>query len=405
MKDKAILRYRPQSTIFMPSKVELVGEKLCWGPDAHLRLPSSQREGDEFHIIELVERPVDGLLHDFIALENASAKDILAFTLARGVLAIDPLVYVKGGAERIAILDACLNPVFSYQELTSVYWYLASRFGAVVRLMNALKEGRKIDGDLALEFIYFSGVSDINTLSPLLQYETLWSIVSHCWTHATIPVMPTVSGLKGRGLVARREEEPPDPNRSGTPLPGRPEMSILFGAWEDGSHWDMVKSSRTHMGPDGEPDGTVTPRDEYLGAFSPETAIPEGQSEEMEGEGYSQSSSGEWVKPYTHYMTDAGYQPHSASRPSALYNALVFQLMLEVTLEEDTYFCSQCNKPYLYDPEKARKPKPGESSSEYGNSKPRRGRPTAFCCWDCRRNYDTADRSRSRAAAKFNSVT
>lgn len=364
MRDTGILRFSSQSSLIMPAEVGLEDDMLCWGTGRYGR--HSPQKAKEYHA-QFAARPVAGVLRDFIGLADAAPERVLAFARARGVLGIDPLVTAlwQEGDERFPFADDS----FDYIEPVAGYTGLAAHFAGILRIMGAIKAGRKIDdGDLFQCIRGRWGLRNSDSFPPSLKHELLWLTVSECWDQATIKLMP--SSISPLAMI-----EPENPYPFFT-VPHSREITIKFGEWRDGHDWDREHSLQTRPGD--------------------MIALPEWH----EGRDTGDRSSGEWLKPYRDYATEDFYALHAGSRPSALYGALVFQLLQELTLEEDTYFCSQCARAYPYDPDRARKPAKGEDPKDWGNSKPREDRATAFCSELCRGRYKTEDKQRRRAARK-----
>ncbi|MBV9851648.1 MAG: hypothetical protein JO250_18420 [Armatimonadetes bacterium] len=75
--------------------------------------------------------------------------------------------------------------------------------------------------------------------------------------------------------------------------------------------------------------------------------------------------------------------PDQSQRPSPLFNLLAYQLVSELYLAPETFFCSQCLKPY--------------TPSESGVNRPRADKKNAFCGKACRKAYKKEYDRRRRA--------
>jgi len=375
MRDTEMLRFRSQSHLSMPAKLEMVGDMLCWGTDGHAK--HSLQDIEEYEA-QFVARPVAGVLREFITLADATPEKVLGFVQSRGVLGIDPLVTLSCHNEDIGGIEGPFRDCsFDYAEPAWAYTRLASHFACIARIMGSLKTGRKVDDSDLLRCIGDRwGSIEVDGLTPSFKHKLLWVVVSECWHRTTIKLMPSCFDA----LVQKGER-----TIQGVDLlaftPSHSQISVQFGDWRDGLNWDMESSRRTRPG------GMIALPEDYIG-----------------GDGCDHSS-GERVMPYCDYAAEDFYSPHARSRPSSLYNALVFQLMQALTLKEGEHFCRQCEKVYTYDPEKARKPAKGEDPKHWGNSQPRIDRPKSFCSEWCRRQHDTEDKRRSRAAARSRMIT
>lgn len=375
MRDMEILRYIPQGEMHMPSDVRLNGDFLYW------EHPMSGFKCDDNGEIVSSLCPTDGCLHDFAALADAAPEQILRFAQTRGVLGILPFV-------RIAADDR-----FAYYEPTFAYNMLAGRMRGIIRIMDALKKGKRPANTDMLDASGFTkdvlarsanSTRDWTGLRSPGWHFCLFQNVANLWSHADIKI--TLAGL--------------DMMHENLTLDTRAGAVIEFGEWGDGVAWDqshsfpardrdmMIEAIRAYFS--GQNPDHAKSNDELL--LPPELIMPND---------YNQTYGPEMVIHYLREIRiDFEHLAFKTKRPSALFNVLAFQLLKEVMLPEGMIFCSQCDQLYEYNPDKARKPIRGENSKEWGNSKPRKGRATAFCSEWCRQQYDTEDKRRSRAAAK-----
>jgi hypothetical protein len=109
---------------------------------------------------------------------------------------------------------------------------------------------------------------------------------------------------------------------------GRGALSVSFGSWYEGFQWEDNEWCR---------DGVRSPLEEL-------------------------------------FLRAKMYIPLSTQRPSPLFNVLCFQLLKEVALEENSYWCTTCSGYFIHTP-------------DIGMSKPRKDKSVAFCSLLCRDNY------------------
>ena len=365
------LRCQPQPFLQMPVDIWLEDDMLRWrvGPSDPLCLQYAEEATEEAskgapEYSGFAIRPVTGSLDDFTVLADAGPEGVLAFARARGVLAIDPLVTPVRGARAF---DAEPIPTYDYAETVASYLEMASHFRRVVEIMAAVKSGDIRKEDLRRWARGMWEVPDDFRTSPSDMHREVWSDVEKCWDFAEITILPAVFGRGPRASVGK-----------GRPFSFAHDVAVWFGDWIDGFQWDHGAARRTRPG------AMVTAPDYYV---------------RPEAQGYRESHD-EWVMPYREYIAQTNYEPHQDSRPSALYNSLMFQLLKIVTLKENQYACSNatCKKGvYTYDPERARKPVGQENHDDWGNSQPRVDRQTSFCSESCRDSYEAADKREGRA--------
>ncbi len=366
MSDTGILRYRVPSSLAMPATIELDGDLLRWEiRDVYsLARPGEQAE-------QYARRPTSGCLKEFTRLASAGPGEVLAFTQSRGVLSIEPLVMASGKGKMS-------NTGLAYAEPVFVYTQMAARFASILSVAASLKEGREVKYQDMIGCYEPSIRRTLEGTEPRAAsraaYDLLWFTIKDCWKSASIEM--TLVGLEAA-------EDGLNFNSS--------EIMLLFGVWENGLTWDFGMAARARGS-----ETIAAPQHHRLEALL--EALEEGAKaatiDTLKKEGYSEAPSGELVIPYRDYLHGGGSYPRPHMRPSPLFNLLAFQLLKEVSSVAGKEVCTQCEKLYTYDPDKAKRPRdPIEAAdtSTWGNSKPRKDRPTAFCSEKCRKEYDAAD--------------
>ena len=275
-------------TLSVPGRVQLVGDDLCFDI-AYSRLGPW----------ETVSRPAEGCLKAFVRLARSSPAGVLDFVRRHGVLGIVPEVKIERGARE-------------YREPVAAYIQLAAQARSILEVMGHLKEGDVVTGtEIGAMFSpdVRGGYLALGTVPSGWAYQRVLNAFAAWQRSATLRI-----GVWG---AAGPIPAPPFEPRAGTGAANDwPCFQVDYGHWIDGFMWDLRASGR-------KAGGHPTPFD-TLGDY--QTLIDSGRS----------------IEEYEDIRQRL--LPRAGQRPSPLFNALVFQLMLEITLEEGTFFCAGCRE-------------------------------------------------------------
>ena len=368
------LQYQQQAEIFSPVDVTITDGVLRWTVNF-----TAQGHGIDRRCFQLT--PIAGALKDLLKLADGRAESVQDFVLRRGVLGIAPhLDLVTWDGQKS-------THTLSYREPIGVYQHLACKARTLLDMMHLIKEGTAIartDARLSHmggtwnewsqyweKFKYENGFCS-GSLPPDQEYTRLLIAAQEWYMVADIRL--TLSGLE----VTPMEDDMPSRLRAGwlnamlTPTQS-PSFLLDWGDWHDGTEWDRQQAGQQYYGDWHRPD------------YGP----PEWELE---------ANAGSWSPSL----------PSKRQRPSALFNALAFQLMQELALPKDTFWCIQCGKPYTLDDRYER----DQAANRYGEKRivhyPRKPRKDTggFCSSECEEERKRVQWCESkRRGAKKNGTT
>ena len=368
------LQYQQQAEILSPVEVTITDGVLRWTVDFN-----ANGHGIDRRCFRLM--PVAGALKDFLKLADGEPESVQDFVLRRGVLGIAPHL-------DLVTWDGHKNTyTLSYREPIGVYQYLACKARTLLDMMHSLKEGTPIartDARLSCmggtwnewsqyweKFKYENGFCS-GSLPPGQEY-TLLLIQAQGW-YTVADIRLTLSGLE----VTHMGDDVPSRLRAGltnTVLAPTQSPSFLldWGDWHDGTEWDRERTGQFY-------------RKDWQKVDFPH---PEWELA---------ANAGAWSPTL----------PSKTQRPSALFNALSFQLMQQLALPKDTFWCIQCGKPYTLDDRYER----DQAANRYGEKRivhyPRKPRKDTggFCSSECEAERKRVQWCESkRRGAKKNGAT
>ena len=315
------LRYRTKSSIRVPSNIALVEGLLQWDV-----------EYDANGKRDFSECSVSRCLEEFAALAEATEAEILAFTQRHGVLGVMPDVWMSEGSCRLDARHRTSCRV-TYEESPRIYARMALIVRHIRATMHYVRTGRKVNGREAELFRQVTRYAPdkIEYKSQAEAHRAVQRVVRAWQKVASLSLGLWPSDLDNNESISC-------------------DFWLDFGTWEQGHEWDQ------RFGGDSQNDSQRTLYNHY------NDASPDGQSA-MEHL-YRFSSQSDWLNTI----------PSSSCRPSPLFSVLALQLIQEIALPRDHYFCSRCGRTYPYN----------ETTKEAGASRPRSDRLTSFCHADCR---------------------
>lgn len=270
-----------EASIEAPAQAQLDGEYLRWRYDHKALKPL----------------PAAKALSGFIRLSSGAPEKILAFVQTHGVLGIVPEVSFQ-------------LPLFHYREPLRVYSELAAQARAIVKTMHRLKHrGGRLAPLTAAEAnaLYPVEFARCYTGKAAVSEEWMYGCVLTAFSRWQQCCDLKLNTQGGAGFFPMESNLLRDTGKIEWPR-----FHLRYGHWIEGCEWDMEACDLVPG------NGLHAPLNLSEASMLMKARLPVDESSLQQG------------------------VPRSGQRPSPLFNALAFQLMEEITLEEGSFFCSNC---------------------------------------------------------------
>ncbi len=349
---KLLLPVEVQDVLHVPERIELHGEEFRWTV-----MNLGNKTGP------FSARPVDGCLRAFVKLADASPEAVLAFAQKYGPLGIVPLVELRHGETWTRA---------HYREPVSLYKALAKRLWSIVRVMQQIRSDQPVSPEIIREMVppSIQAAWDTQRTSDSPNDQKPWAYrkllkAAFMW-HGSATTKLGVSGeAEGSGEWAEHVKM------------RWPRQFVDFGHWLDGIGWDKEQ-------------------DVIWGLEEATTKIEAAQNKEELSDEDAPLLTPQQVAyihqhadPYSAYWANiVGRSPRPDQRPSPVFNALSFQLMQNITLDERSFFCGNCHELKTRGTEES---KPRTDRAEYCDSE---------CKAEARQKFDRERKAKANAAKR-----